>query len=74
MARRVEYFNEVCLQMITYHLALFPLFRTVNEEETSGWSMVGVMVFVFVANLSVMIVMTIQGLKRKCKLKSLKKK
>ena len=36
--------------------------------------MIGVLVFVFVANLTIMIVMTISGCKRKCKLKALKKK
>ena len=28
LARRVEYFNEAGLQLITYHLALFPVAPT----------------------------------------------
>lgn len=74
LARRVEYFNEACLHMITYHVALFPLLKTLAEEELAGWSMIGFLGFIFVANLTVMIAVSIGGVKRKCKLKALKKK
>lgn len=74
LARRVEYFNESCLQMITYHLALFPLLKTLAEEEFCGWSMIAFLGIIFLTNLTIMIAVTIGGLKRKCKLKALKKK
>lgn len=74
VGRRVEYFNETGLQIITYHLALFPLALTVEGEEMLGWSMIACVVLVFAVNLGVMITLTIKNVKRKCFLKSLRRK
>ena len=32
LSRRMEYFNETGLQLITYHLALFPLLSVRDEQ------------------------------------------
>ena len=74
LARRIEYFNESGLQFITYHLALFPLSLTVEDEELAGFSMIGSICFVFFVNLLIMVVVSIGALKRKLKLRGLKKK
>ena len=74
LARRTEYFNESGLQFITYHLALFPLSLTVEDEELAGFSMIGSICFVFFVNLLIMVVVSIGALKRKLKLRGLKKK
>lgn len=74
LARRVEFFNESGLQFITYHLALFPLAPTVEDEELAGFSMIGAICLVFFVNLLIMVVVSIGGLKRKLKLRGLKKR
>lgn len=73
IGRRMEYFNEIGLQMITYHLALFPLAPTLDDEELAGWSMIGTVGAVFLINLIVMVCITIGGIKRKLYLRKLKK-
>ena len=72
LSRRMEFLNESALQLITYHLALFPLSPTLEDEELCGFSMIGVVCAVFAGNLGVMIVVTIVGLKRKCQLKKMR--
>ena len=72
LARRMEILNEVGLQIITYHLALFPLCLTLEGEELLGWSMIGFVVFVFFVNMTVMIVLAIISIKRMLYLKKLK--
>ncbi len=74
LSRRLEFMNEAGLQFITYHLALFPLALTMEDEELLGLSMLGSVGLVFVINLIVMVTMSIKGLKRKLYLKGLKKK
>ena len=74
LARRMEFFNEVGLQLTTYHLALFPLLLTVEDETTMGWSMIGFICGVFFFNLAVIVVISIHAAKRKCFLGGLKKK
>ena len=74
LARRVEFFNESGLQFITYHVALFPLSPTLEDEELLGFSMIGTICLVFFCNLLTMVVVSIGLLKRKLKLRSLKKK
>lgn len=74
VGRRVEYFNEAGLQIVTYHLALFPLALTIDGESMLGWSMIGWIVLIFIVNLGVMLTMTIIGIRRKLYLKNLKKK
>ena len=74
LARRVEYFNECGLQFITYHLAMFPLAPTVEDEELAGFSMIGSICLVFLSNLIVMVCVSIGAFKRKLKLRGLKKK
>ena len=59
--------------MITYHLALFPLAPTLDDEELAGWSMIGTIGAVFLINLIVMVCITIGGIKRKLYLRKLKK-
>ena len=73
MSRRMEIFNESGLQLITYHLAVFPLALTTDGEFDIGWSMIGTVGFVFAGNLLVMVAVTIIGLKRKLYLRKLKK-
>ena len=57
-----------------YHLALFPLAPTNALEEQEGWSMVGFIGFVLVANLVVIFITAIIDTKRKLYLRKLKKK
>ena len=59
MSRRMEIFNESGLQLVTYHLALFPLAHSTDGEFDWGWSMVGTVGFVFAANLGVMVLVSI---------------
>ena len=59
---------------MTYHLALFPLAPTLDDEALAGYSMIGAIGLVFLANLTIMICITIGNLKRKCYLSKLKKK
>ena len=73
LGRRMEFLNEVGLQIITYHLALFPLAPTSDDEELAGWSMVGAICGVFLCNLVIMVGITIIGLKRKLYLRKLRK-
>ena len=72
-ARRMEYFNEIGLQMITYHLALFPLCLTQEGEELLGWSMIGFVGLFFIVNMTVMVVHAIISIKRKLYLNKLMK-
>ncbi len=74
LAKRMEFMNESGLQFITYHLALFPLALTMEDEELLGLSMLGSVGLIFVINLIVMVTLSIKGLKRKMYLKGLKKK
>ena len=60
--------------MTTYHLALFPLAPTLEDEELIGWSMIGFVGGIFLFNLGVILVITIVTLKRKLYLRGLKKK
>ena len=73
LSRRIEYFNEVGLQITTYHLALFPLAVTTADEEIFGWSMIGSVCAVFAINLIIILAITIATVKRKLYLKKLKK-
>ena len=73
MGKRMEFFNETGLQVVTYHLALFPLMQTADSEAMLGWSMIGAVVLVFIFNLCVMLTLTIKGACRKLYLKRLKK-
>ena len=59
--------------MITYHLALFPLAPTLDDEALYGWSMIGTIGAVFLINLIIMVCITIGGIKRKLYLRKLKK-
>ena len=70
----MEYINESLMQMTTYHLALFPLAPTLEDEELIGWSMIGFVGGIFLFNLGVILVITIVTLKRKLYLRGLKKK
>ena len=72
LARRMEFFNEMGLQMITYHLALFPLCLTLEGEELLGWSMIAFVGFVFLGNVTVMVVIAIKAGIRKLYLRKLK--
>ena len=72
ISRRIEYFNEVGLQVTTYHLALFPLV-SLKDEEIFGWSMIGCIGAVFATNLIIIIIITLVTVKRKLYLKKLKK-
>ena len=54
-------------------MALFPLAPTTADEELAGYSMIGCILMVFLANLSVMVVLTIVGVRRKLYLRKLKK-
>ena len=74
LSRRMEYINESLMQMTTYHLALFPLAPTLEDEELIGWSMIGFVGGIFLFNLGVILVITIVTLKRKLYLRGLKKK
>ena len=73
LGRRMEYFNEIGLQIVTYHLALFPLSPTLGDEELAGYSMIGAVGIVFTINLIVMVCLSIAGLRRKLYLRKLKK-
>ena len=73
LGRRMEVMNEIGLQLITYHLALFPLAPTLEDEELAGWSMIGTLAIVFLTNMFVMLAVTIGNLRRKCYLRKLKK-
>ena len=72
LSRRTEFFNEIGLQIAAYHLALFPLL-SLDLEEKAGYSMIGVVAFVFMVNLGIILVMSIQSVKRKLYLSKLKK-
>ena len=69
----MEYFNEIGLQIVTYHLALFPLSPTLDDEKLAGYSMIGAVGLVFSINLLVMVCLSIAGLRRKIYLHKLKK-
>ena len=60
--------------MITYHLALFPLAPNSDDETLAGFSMIAAIGLVFVSNLTIMIWLSISGVKRKCYLRKLKKR
>ena len=74
LARRMEFFNEVGLQLTTYHLALFPLMLTVQDESIAGWIMIAFICGIFFFNLTVIVVISVQAAKRNCYLSGLKKK
>ena len=74
LSRRLEYFNEVFLQLASYHLILFPLSVSLEDEQVMGWTMIGFIVSVFIVNLTVILVINILTLKRKLYLRRLKKK
>ena len=65
--------NEIYLQLVTYHLALFPLMRTLKDEEIVGWFMIGTLGAVFICNILIMISVMIKALKRKLLLRKLRK-
>ena len=73
LGRRMEFINEIGLQLITYHLALFPLAPTLDDEELAGWSMIGTIGLVFAVNLVIMLGVTIGGVRRKLYLRKLRK-
>ena len=66
--------NEIGLQLITYHLALFPLSPNSDDEALAGYSMIAAIGLVFVSNLVIMVCLSISGVKRKCYLRKLKKR
>ena len=74
LGRRMEFMNEIGLQLITYHLALFPLSPNSDDEALAGYSMIAAIGFVFVSNLVIMVWLSISGVKRKCYLRKLKKR
>ena len=74
ISRRIELMNEISLQLITYHLALFPLALTLDDEEMFGWSMIGFIFANFFLNLSIILMITISAMKRKLYLRGLKNK
>ena len=63
LSQRQEFFNEVGLQIVTYHLALFPLTLTVDLEIMEGWSMIGAVGLIFFVNLSIVVFMTLINLR-----------
>ena len=74
LGRRMEFMNEIGLQLVTYHLALFPLAPNSDDESLAGFSMVAAIGLVFVSNLTIMVWISISGVKRKCFLRKLKKR
>ena len=74
VSRRIELMNEISLQLITYHLALFPLAQTLDDEEKFGWSMIGFIFANFFLNLSIILMITLSAMKRKLYLRGLKQK
>lgn len=74
LARRLEYFNEVALQLTVYHFSLFPLAVSLEDEKMMGWSMIGFVGSIFIFNLGVILVSNCLALKRKLYLRRLKKK
>ena len=72
--RRMEYFNEISLQLTSYHLCLFPIVQTLEDEQMFGWSMIGFIVGIFALNLIAVLVMAIITIKRKLYLRKLRKK
>ena len=74
LARRLEYFNEIFLQLASYHLILYPLSVSLEDEKIMGWSMIGFIVSVFTVNLGVILVINFIALKRKLYLQRLKKR
>ena len=74
LARRMDYFNEFGLQIITYHLGVFYHATEVEAEANYGWSMIGMVGLVFVCNLIVVILMSLASIIRKLKLVMLKKR
>ena len=74
LGRRMEFMNEIGLQLVTYHLALFPLAPNSDDESLAGFSMVAAIGLVFVSNLIIMVWISISGVKRKCFLRKLKKR
>ena len=73
LARRQEYFNEASLQLATYHLTLFPLAVSFEDENIMGWSLIGFVGSILVVNLTVILISNIQALRRKLFLRKLKK-
>ena len=47
VGRRQEFMIEIFLQITTYHLALFPLAPTLEDEQLAGWTMIGTLGAVF---------------------------
>ena len=73
LGRKMEFFNEIGLQIITYHLALFPLAPTLEDEELAGFVMISAVGLVFIINLAVMCALNIISLRRKLYLRKLQK-
>ena len=74
LARRLEYINESGLQFISYHLALFPLSPTPEDEFMLGWSMIGCIGLLFASNLIVMLVVSMGTLRSKLYLRKLRRR
>ena len=70
----MEFFNESCLQIICYQVALIPLTLTTSDEDIIGFVIIALIIFVFAANLTVMLSTTFISCKRKLLLRKLKQK
>ena len=53
---------------------MFYAATTLDDEELFGWTLIGTICVVFITNLVVMTVITIQGVKRKLYVKKMKAK
>ena len=74
ISRRIEVMNEVGLQLCTYHLCLFPLSISLDDEYHFGTSMIYCVGGILAINLIIIMRITFGAVKRKIYLKGLKKK
>ena len=74
MSRKIEFFNEAGQQLCTYHLCLFPLVISLDDEYHFGTSMIYVTGGILAINLLIIMYVSCGAVRRKLYLRGLKKK
>ena len=72
LAEFMDYYNEVCLQLICYQIAVIPATLKTSDEDVIGWIIIALVMFVFLSNLAVMLAQVLIQTKRKLFLRKLK--
>ena len=72
LAEFMDYYNEVCLQLICYQIAVIPATLKTSDEDVIGWIIIALVMFIFLPNLAVMLAQVLIKTKRKLFLRKLK--